>query len=185
MTDFERKKLYTWIRTYKPKNVLEIGTAGGGGSTFYIAHGLYDNGEGVVHTCDINPLNDIKNDTKLMNHIDFHQLKSKEFIHNTLYKGIVPDFIFFDGPEEPDIGLDDLKNLENTIQDGCLFSMHDWEFTKRKLDNGISTKSLYVRPYIEKSNNWIKIEVLSGLEINCKNNNEIDSVGLCLYRYKK
>lgn len=185
MTDFERKKLYTWVRTYKPNCIFEIGTAGGGGSTFYIVHGLYDNKHGKLHTCDINPLNDIKHNTKLMNHMNFQQTTSTIFLPNLVNNNIIPDFIFFDGPEEPEIALDDLKFLENHIQDGCLFAMHDWETTKRKLDGGISTKCLHIRPYIEQSKNWIKLEVLSGLEKNCEANEEMDSVGLCLYMYKK
>jgi hypothetical protein len=81
--------------------------------------------------------------------------------------------------------MDDIKVLEKYIEDGCLFSMHDWEYTQRKMDNGISTKSLYIRPYMEQSNKWSKIEVLSGMEKNCEGSEEIDSVGLCLYRYVK
>jgi len=84
--------------------------------------------------------------------------------------------LFFDGPEDPDIAMEDIKILENYIQPECYFSMHDWELEKRKYDNGISTKAKKIRPYMENSSLWKPIEVLEGIESD-------QSVGLCLYKF--
>ncbi len=48
----DRRALYTAIRTRKPEVVVEIGTWLGGGSTYFIAQALHDNGGGVLHTTE-------------------------------------------------------------------------------------------------------------------------------------
>lgn len=48
-------------------------------------------------------------------------------------------------------------------------------------------RQLLGKSYIENSNNWETIEILSGAKTNsdyCIQQNNADSVGLCLYRFK-
>jgi hypothetical protein len=98
---------------------------------------------------------------------------------------VLIDYIFFDGPEIPELALNDIKILEQHISAGAYFSMHDWCTEQRKHDNGISVKSLNIKPYMENSDKWTKIEELSGLQKNSDfDNYEYDSVGLCLYKYQ-
>ena len=103
-----------------------------------------------------------------------HLIKNKYYL----------DFIFFDGPEIPQLALENIKTLEKYIPNGTYFCMHDWEVTERIYDKGVSVKSSLIRPYIEKSEDWKEIEVLSGLQINSDYyiTQEADSVGLCLYQ---
>jgi hypothetical protein len=88
------------------------------------------------------------------------------------------NFIFFDGPEDPNVALNDFKVLEEYVKFGTVFSMHDWCITTRKYDNGISTKSLFLKPYIENSNSWVLIDEFFGE----KYIDGEESVGLCFYK---
>lgn len=179
MLPLERIKMHTWLcKIVKPKNdVLEIGT-GVGGSTYYIANALKTiKSDSIIHTCDPTraPYDELLNEFK---NIKYYKTTSTELILLLKSRNIKIDFIFFDGPEIPELALNDIKLLENFIDAGCYFAMHDWEICQRKYDNAVSQNSLYIRQYIENSNVWEKVEVLDGKDYDT-------SVGLCLYKYKK
>ena len=95
----------------------------------------------------------------------------------------IPDFIFFDGPEIPELALNDFKLLEPHLKKGCFFSMHDFHTgSKRRYDNSISVKSAHIKPYLESHDEWRCLEELSGLVKNSDYDDmPFDSVGLCLY----
>lgn len=177
MLPFEREKLYNWIKNIiKPAtNILETGT-GVGGSTYYLSKALEESCASCkVYTCDPSrsPTFEFMEECK---NIEFFPTYSNQLIDYLIKQKIKISYVFFDGPEDPLIALDDIKKLEEYIEVGCYFSMHDWETSQRKYDNGVSTKSTSIRPYMESSEKWEKIEVLDGI-------NSADSVGLCLYRY--
>ncbi len=99
-------------------------------------------------------------------------------------EGVYPDFIFFDGPEIPELAVRDLEILERFIKPGTQFAMHDWHLGRRGYDGGESVKAAEVRPLIEASPRWTKLEVLEGDLKNCaESRDEFDSVGLCLYEW--
>jgi hypothetical protein len=185
MLPFERFKLYNWILEAKPKIVFEVGTGDGGGSTYYIAEAIKKlNNDGVIYTCD--PIRIInENILKNFDNIKYFQKNSNQMIKQLIENSIIPDFIMFDGPENPEIAYDDIKFLENHIKNGTYFSMHDWDFF-RPYDKGNSTKSIKIRKYFEQSENWHLIEKLNS---EIKNSDfddfEFDSVGLCLYKFEK
>ena len=187
MLPYERYKLYNWVKDFKFKSVLEIGT-GSGASTYFIAQALKENGEGTIMTCDPErvPPNDLLND---YDNIRFFKVTSDVLIDKIIEKNKKLDYIFFDGPEIPNLALDDLAKLEDYIEIGCYFSMHDWEYTQRPYDNGTSNKASMIRPYIENSDRWEKVEILSGLTVNSDyyifEESNTDSVGFCLYRFVK
>jgi hypothetical protein len=177
MTPYERETLCNWIiDIIKPKtNILEVGT-GVGGSTYYLSKTLsHINKQKSVYTCDPSrsPDNTFLDEMK---NVKFFPTTSNDLIDYIIKKSAKLSYIFFDGPEDPDVALNDIKKLEDYIESGCYFSMHDWEIERRKLDGGISTKSLLIRTYIENSTRWEKIEVLDGI-------NSQNSVGFCLYKF--
>lgn len=179
MLPFERACLFTWVKACKPRSALEVGTGTGGGGTYYIANAMLT---GALFTCD--PVRKPSNKFLEMHHnVRFSPIKSCELIQKMknleyLYIGLGVDehidFIFFDGPEDPQVALDDIQELETFIQPGTKFSMHDWCTEERVYDKGISTKAKLIRPYMEQSDKWKLIEVLD---------NSAASVGLCLYEF--
>ncbi len=91
----------------------------------------------------------------------------------------------FDGPEDPNTALNDIIYLEEHLPNDTYFSMHDWDLN-RSYDKGQSTKAVKIREYMEKSSNW---ELMEQLFSDKKNSDfddfPFDSVGLCLYKFKK
>jgi hypothetical protein len=117
--------------------------------------------------------------------IKYYNIYSDVMLQNLINDNIKPNFIMFDGPENPEVAFNDIKFLETYIEDGTYFSMHDWDLY-RPYDGSQSVKSVKIREYFENSNNW---ELIEQLHSNIKNsdfdNKEYDSVGLCLYKFKK
>jgi predicted O-methyltransferase YrrM len=183
MLPLERYTLYSWIKKYKPSNILEIGT-GTGGSTQYISDAAQENGFGKIYSCD--PTRSPRQDfIQSRNNLEFHQTISSTMIQHLIDNQINIDFMFFDGPEDPNTALNDLIKLETYIKPGTLFCMHDWHIGVRGYDSSISTKANNIKPYIEKSVNWTEIEILYGDKKNSNFDSLLyDSVGLCLYSYK-
>jgi hypothetical protein len=183
MLPYERYKLYNWIIDINPKVVYEVGTGLGGGSTYYIAEALKKNNNGgIIYTCD--PTRTISNDLlSSFDNIKFFKKTSTEMFDYLFESDIYPDFILFDGPENPDIALNDIKRLELKIKSNVYFSMHDWDLY-RPYDNNKSTKSIKIREYLENNKNWLLME---RLDSDKKNSNfdefPFDSVGLCLYKF--
>lgn len=188
LTAYERYKLYNWVLTLiKPKNILEIGT-GSGASSYYMASALKKlQNDGTIYTCDPDP-RDSSRVVSAFSNIKYAQTISKHAIQSVILNNINLDYIFFDGPEDSELPLEDLKDLESYISPDCYFSGHDWEYVPRLFDGGIGEKSKLIRPYIENSKRWEPVEILSGLQINSDfymtKENPCDSVGLCLYKFK-
>ena len=178
----ERYSLYHWIKKYRPKNILEIGT-GTGGSTKYLYDALLENGFGSIYSCDPvrSPKQEFLESRPLLH---FHRATSDILINYCIENNIDIDFIFFDGPEDPNIAIEDIKKLENYISPNTLFSMHDWHKGIRYYDSASSSKTDLIKPYMEQSNKWKAIEVLQANEKNSIIfDDKYDSVGLCLYQY--
>jgi len=183
MLPLERLRLHQWMTRYQPQVVLEVGT-GVGGSTFYISEALRKHG-GMLHSCD--PMRRPPEHflQRFENVLKYHPVRSEELIEWMKAEGIRPDFLFFDGPEIPELALDNLRALEDWIQPGCLFAMHDWEQPGGKNPRIVSIKAEKIRPYMEGSKAWRLLERLEGHQKNAWwTKGSFDSVGLCLYRYE-
>lgn len=185
MLPFERYKLYNWIIDIKPETVFEVGTGNGGGSTYYISKAIKDREfNSSVYTCD--PMrNPDENFFKEFNFVKYYKQNSDIMIKNLINENILPNFIMFDGPENPEVAFNDIIYLENFIEEGTFFCMHDWDYY-RPYDKNHSTKSIKIKKHIENSKNWILIEQLFADKKNSNfDNSDYDSVGLCLYKFKK
>lgn len=182
MTPLERYTLYNQVITHKPSVVYELGS-GEGASTYYIAEAMRYNGFGILHTCD-----PVRGPTQKF-------LDSYEFVtyHNTtsqrMIKGLndgyspPPDFIFMDGPEDPQVALDDIELLNTIIHRYTMLGCHDWCTEKRLYDGAVSTKARLLKEYMNNNKNWHLVEELSGTEPNLGGPELLgpDSVGLAFY----
>lgn len=184
MLPYERYKLHNWIMDIKPVGILEVG-CGHGGATGSMAEAIRKLGiKSIIHTCD--PKRRLDN-TFLGQYpfVEYQCMRSDVFIQDIIERNLEIGFIFFDGPDIVDVALNDIQALEKYITSGTCFSMHDWEFITRGFDNGFMIKAEKIRPYIEQSEKWEEVEVLSGLFKNSNYNKDVfDSVGLCLYKFK-
>lgn len=174
MTPHERDFLYRaafdYLSSASVGTVLEVGTWKGGGSTLQISTAIMNvaASSGVVHelhTCEV----DIQlyseavaayGHTPLSKYITFHNRPSTELIGELIGLGKVPQFVFFDGPEDPEINLGDFKLLDGHLKPGARFCMHDWDLDVR-IDGLISTKARLLRPYLEGFAGWRQIGYLS------------------------
>ena len=188
---FERDKLYEWVYKKRPSVIFEIGGGEGGGSTIQIAHAiktLKEEGHcenAQFYTCDLDGGEFRKSHSYFSTHPDYQDFThvindySTNFIQNlAIASNVVPDFIFFDGPDLPALNLADFKILEGLVEVGTMFASHDWE---PEVDGEPSPKNLELRPYIEQSENWKEVERLSGVAGEWPNEESENSVGLALY----
>lgn len=164
----ERKYLHDLVLSVKPKTILEVGSGCGAGSTYAMASALRQTMSGILYGCEPDQTQ-ITHAKHLFAPWPFVQLrnnKSSEFIQWVLDCNRIPDLIFFDGPEEPQVAVTDLTMLEAKIKNGTHFLMHDW-------DPEASSKAHLLRPRLESHPAWQKIHCLTSPE----------SVGLCHYRF--
>lgn len=161
----EREFLYRAVVTAEPRMVFEVGTWKGGGSTYQISEALKKLGKGFLYTCETDK--ECHKEAQQIYHendqvvcfLDTSDSMIKQFIFTNNF----PDVIFFDGPEDEDTALNDLKSLEPHLKKGSIFMMHDFDPP--------SIKAKKARPYLEESRTW---ELLGYIT-------QPDSVGLCKY----
>jgi hypothetical protein len=180
MLPYERERLAAWVRTRRPKVTIEVGTGLGGGSTLVICRVLREL-SGTLYSCDPGRRPEKWFLREFSDVLRYFPEASSTLVAWLRDHGLKPDFIFFDGPEPPSIALEDLRLLEQFIERGTMFSMHDWHLGPRPYDGGQSTKAALVRPYIEGNPRWRCIEVLSAEERDYRGTWK--SVGLCLYEW--
>ncbi len=193
---FERDRLYDWVYQKKPSLVIEVGGGAGGGSTIQIAHALKTlKDEGACadtrfYTCDADPIEIGKSKPYFSTHPDYKNFVnvscdySTDFLERLISNNRVPDFVFFDGPEHPELNLQDFKMLEEVVPVGTMFASHDWEVEER-MEGGFSIKNASLRPYLENSENWKEVECLSGKMGEWPNEESENSVGMALYERVK
>lgn len=157
LLEYERAFLFWTIIAVKPASVLEIGTWKGGGSTYQIASALKMNRSGHLYTCEKD--SDLYNEAvlaylanPLKTCISFFNMESGEFLRQ-MSKHVRPDFVFFDGGEDPQEALDDFQYIEQYMFPGAMFMAHDWDLGER-MDGGVSHKNDLLRPYIENAPQW-------------------------------
>ena len=155
----ERKMLHQTVINLKPELALEIGTWKGGGSTYQIADALVKNGKGRLVTCEPDPTlfaiakNTYEVELEGKMPVQLVNDYSHNVIENLIKHNQIPDFVLMDGPEDPDVCVNDLKALQDLMRPGSIVAFHDWDLGVRP-DGLVSTKSKLVRPYIEGSELW-------------------------------
>lgn len=119
----EKMLLYWMIRDMKPKIVLETGTHRGL-TSLVMAHALYDNGEGHLHTADPFDWGAPGNFSKipeLSEYITYYKEPGRDTV-NRLEK---IDFVFIDGYHEFDDVVPEIKNLLPGLNTRAVVVFHD------------------------------------------------------------
>lgn len=166
LTVKEREFLHQAVLDYKPELVFEVGTWKGGGSTSQIVKALEKNGKGILVTCETDKefYEEALGLYKDNQFIELYLVSSDIVITDLLSKERIPDFLFFDGPEDRETAYDDFRYIEPALKSGSIFCMHDWDWP--------SIKAETIRPYLECSKRWSLISKLTLPE----------SVGICLWK---
>lgn len=113
--------LYSFIRSMKPKVVLEVGTHKGA-TTLYLAQALFDNKFGHLWTCD--PV-DYGQDRifsrfpDLAPYITYEKMKGKDMEIGRI------DFLFIDGFHEKQFVLEEIKALFPRLTKESVVFFHD------------------------------------------------------------
>lgn len=136
MRDKERKAMYNSIIQHKCKNLLEIGTWKGGGSTYILASAALEiNGNLHSIECNTEYLKDAmtlyQGDLKyLSDYVTFHLGESQNILPY-LIKKVNFDFILFDGSNDAEQTLTEFNII---IQSNIsIIAVHDWKIDKAKL----------------------------------------------------
>lgn len=169
----ERTALHNAVLEHKPQLCLEIGTWKGAGSTLQIVAALAQNQMGHLHSCDPDP--DMFNTASafyaspqgeaFLPYLSLYNQKSSELIAEIKKSKAKLDFVFADGPEDPDIALNDFKAIEPLMNVGGLFVAHDW------LHEG-SIKVSKLKKHMLSVSNWTLVNLLA----------PPSSVGLAFFR---
>ena len=149
----EGKVIYLYIRTRKPKNVLEIGFASGC-STSIIAKALEMNGEGKVYTVDVkeNPGQGHEDPDTVWRIDYFNEYVDKGIIVPTYPKDALEylnefdskiniDLTFTDGSHEREFTFP-VANKLREMYPNALHLYHEWSFSPKSLSTAKSYISL-------------------------------------------
>lgn len=148
LTPKEREFLYETVVKHKPKICLEVGTWKGGGSTWQIVKALEYNGFGVLYTCETEKefFDEAYPLYRGNNHIRLYNQTSHFLINEMIRDQDIPDFIFFDGPEDESTAVEDFLQINSYLRSGCVFTMHDYDPP--------SIKAKKMRPFLESLPLW-------------------------------
>lgn len=118
----EKMILYNEIKRFKPQTVVEIGTHRGL-TTLYMAHALWENGSGHLHTCDPNPewcqTGNFRKFPELEKHITFYGIQGKNMDIQDI------DFLFVDGFHEREYVLEEIDALFPKLSPNAVVYFHD------------------------------------------------------------
>lgn len=160
MLPSERKEMYYEVLAARPKNLLEIGTWLGGGSTYILSCAAYEYG-GILHTIEINQtfhdhaVNLYKNKmTRLNEVIRFHLGEAEKVIHH-IKDTISPlGFVLFDGKEDAEQTMREYDIVKDLLADDAIIACHDWKISKMAK----------LRPILESSPEWCQTVLMENTD---------------------
>ena len=153
----ERKVLYETIRRIKPQIVCESGTWRGGGSTYFIAQALCENGSGVLHTTEANPeffqsacQSYETHLAPLRSFVEFHLGESASVYPALLETLGKVDAVLLDGAEDGQRTFDEFRLFQPYLGPGSIVMAHDWN----------TEKMVILRPFLEASPLWTLVQMV-------------------------
>lgn len=137
----EKMLLYWLIRELKPKIVVETGTHRGL-TALYMAHALYDNGEGHLITCDPNPewysQSNFGKFPELQEYITFQLIQGKYLDVKDI------DFFFCDGFHGKQDVLEEIDHFLPLLSSRATIVFHDcWYGNIEGVNEAIEERGLH------------------------------------------
>lgn len=140
--------LYALANYFQPQTIIEVGTYVGR-STIALAEGQRDGfvTEPEIYTCDATNDCDLSTLTAFATnevHVEQFQNQTSTHMFSTLVeRGVVADWVHLDGRlVEPD-----LPHLKKLIHDGTIFSLDDFEFDQKGMDNAKALLLMLKMPF--------------------------------------
>jgi predicted O-methyltransferase YrrM len=162
MNPSERKLLYEVTLELKPEIAVEVGTARGGGSTYYISTAMANNGLGILHSIEMNrELYDYAvhlYDEQFKDqrpYVNLHFGNSQPMLLELLKELPKVDLLFLDGGADSVMMVYDFALMRPLVRIGGIVACHDW-------DNG---KSQYLQPILNNEHDYVKVGENLGLVI--------------------
>lgn len=162
MNPDERQALYDLTMSIKPLTVVEVGTARGGGSTYFISSAMYNHGYGHLYSMEVNPeyyeyaRNLYKNELSyLASRITLINGNSLEEMPKLLRLLEWVDIAFIDGGEDSMLCLYDFCILRPYIRLGGYVAVHDW----------LNEKATYIKPVLTNEHDFEPISTIRELAI--------------------
>lgn len=153
MYAMERKALYDTIIKYKPKHCFEIGTADGGGSTYFIASAFEKLKNGKLYTLESYPYL-FKKTTRRYNLYLRRLLPYVHFIFGSTTKSFEKyigdeevECVFLDGSDIEKETVDQYNSFLPHFKKGSILMLHDWR----------TVKTAAIEPILLNDKNWEKI----------------------------
>jgi predicted O-methyltransferase YrrM len=167
----ERKALYTAVLSKRPRYCFEIGTAGGGGSTFFIASAFRFLGSGQLVSLEASEPSHLAARRRYDRDLSYlkpyitllHGASPNAFLPYIREMGSQVECLFLDGSDSPEESLSQYEFFFPYARPGTVLMAHDWNDVK------MST----LRPVIERDGRWI---LRTGLT-------QPDSVGFVVYSF--
>lgn len=171
MSSIERGYLYNIIVDNKPDIVFEVGTWKGGGSTYLISSGLYNNGKGKLYTIEYNV--DFYNNAMILYNTELLHLKpfinfnfgnSLEIYETLLIDENIEkiDVVFLDGADDAEMTMKEYTMFEKYLKNDSILAIHDFKTIKADIIKYILTEE----------NGWnklIELDTLTGFAVFKKN----------------
>ena len=135
----ERRLLFETVLSARPKVAFESGTWEGGGSTWFIAHALKANGNGILHTAELDRRRYERAKASyehhapdLLEHVEFHHGDSSSVFPPILAETGRCDLLFLDGAQDPLQTSRELAIFKPYLRSGSVLVMHDWDNEKMR-----------------------------------------------------
>ena len=160
MNPEERKALYDLVFENKPKTILEIGTARGAGSTYFISSAIANAGyEAEFHTTELNPefyeyAQHLYDGVigYLRPFVKFHLCNGLRYTSDNPHR---IDLLMLDAEEDPCEDLYLFTNVKRFMPIGSFLVMHDWNTGKTDV----------LRDLLPRDADWRQVSVTIGLAI--------------------
>jgi predicted O-methyltransferase YrrM len=153
MNPAERALLYNMTISAKPEIAVEVGTCRGGGSTYFISRGLFDNQKGKLYTCENKKefydearklFSENPDFLGLENHVDFTFGNALDMISKI--NGNI-DLCLLDGGADRLSIVYEFALFRPLIPVGKYLFIHDW-------DEKDYEKCRFIRPMLMEDTDW-------------------------------
>ena len=149
----ERRALYAAVLSRRPKYCFEVGTASGGGSTFFIAAAFRELGSGQLISLESDASLHLTAARRYRQDLAYlrpyvqllHGESPESFLPYIEAHESVAECIFLDGSDTPEEAASQYQFFLPYVRPGTILMAHDWGDVKMSI----------LRPLVERDESWL------------------------------